>query len=276
MPGTPEGPAEAAFRAGDLAGALRTLQSDVRSRPQDARLRIFLAQLLMVQGQWERAQNQLNVVAELDADGMLMAQTYRAAIQCEQLRTAVFAGQRSPLVFGEPEPWIALLIQALALDTSAPAAAMALRSQAFDQAPASRGSANGTAFEWIADADSRLGPVLEVLLNAAYYWVPFHRIARIKIEAPADIRDLVWLPAQFVWSNGGEAMGLIPARYPGAGAGAGAGAEDEPALLMGRRTEWTALGEEQYAGAGQKVLATDAADFGVQDLREVIVEPASA
>ncbi len=269
-----ESPAEAAFRAGDLAGALRILQSEVRARPQDAKLRIFLAQLLMVQGQWERAQNQLNVVAELDADGMLMAQTYRAAIQCEQLRTAVFAGQRSPLVFGEPEPWIALLLQALSLDTSAPTAGLQLRSQAFEQAPASRGSANGTAFEWIADADSRLGPVLEVLLNAAYYWVPFHRIARIKIEAPADIRDLVWLPAQFVWSNGGEAMGLIPARYPGLGAGAGG--EPEPALLMGRRTEWTALGEEQYAGVGQKVLATDAADFGVQDLREVIVEPASA
>src|ERR1700690_333855 len=116
MPGISEGPAEAAFRAGDLAGALRTLQSEVRSRPQDAKLRIFLAQLLMVQGQWERAQNQLNVVAELDADGMLMAQSYRAAIQCEQLRAAVFAGQRSPLVFGEPEPWIALLIQALSLD----------------------------------------------------------------------------------------------------------------------------------------------------------------
>jgi type VI secretion system protein ImpE len=267
MPVMTDGAAEAAFRAGDLAGAIAILQSEVRTRPQDAKLRIFLAQLLMVLGQWERAQNQLNVVAELDADALPMAHSYGAAIQCEQLRAAVFTGERSPLVFGEPEPWIALLIQALALDTSAPSAALELRSQAFEQAPASRGSANGTAFEWIADADSRLGPVLEVLLNRAYYWVPFHRITRIVIEAPADIRDLVWLPAQFIWSNGGEAMGLIPARYPGCGP------DTEPALLLGRRTEWTPLGEEQYAGAGQKVLASDAADFGVQDLREVIVEP---
>jgi type VI secretion system protein ImpE len=262
--------AEAAFRSGDLAGALATLQTEVRSRPQDPKLRIFLAQLLMVMAQWERAQNQLNVVAELDALALPMTHTYRAAIQCEQLRTAVFAGQRSPLVFGEPEPWIALLIQAFSISLSSSSAAAELRTQAFDAAPASRGSANGTAFEWIADADSRLGPVLEVLLNAAYYWVPFHRIARIRIEAPADIRDMVWLPAQFVWSNGGEAMGLIPARYPGAGP------DTEPALLLGRRTEWTALDGEQYAGAGQKVLATDAADFGVQDLREVIVETPAA
>jgi type VI secretion system protein ImpE len=262
--------AEAAFRSGDLAGALATLQTEVRARPQDPKLRIFLAQLLMVMAQWERAQNQLNVVAELDALALPMAHTYRAAIQCEQLRTAVFEGQRSPLVFGEPEPWIAQLIQALSIAGTSPSAAAELRAQAFEAAPASRGSANGTAFEWIADADSRLGPVLEVLLNAAYYWVPFHRIARIKVEAPADIRDVVWLPAQFVWSNGGEAMGLIPARYPGAGPDSAA------ALLLGRRTEWAALGEEQYAGAGQKVLATDAADFGLQDLREVIVEPTGA
>jgi type VI secretion system protein ImpE len=262
--------AEAAYRAGDLAGALGMLQTEVRTRPQDPKLRIFLAQLLMVMAQWERAQNQLNVVAELDALALPMAHTYRAAIQCEQLRTAVFEGQRSPLVFGEPEPWIAQLIQALSLAASSPTAAAELRAAAFEAAPASRGSANGTAFEWIADADSRLGPVLEVLLNAAYYWVPFHRIARIKIEAPTDIRDVVWLPAQFVWINGGEAMGLIPARYPGAGA------DTEPALLLGRRTEWAALGDEQYAGAGQKVLATDAADFGLQDLREVIVEPTGA
>jgi len=262
--------AEAAYRSGDLAGALATLQGEVRARPQDAKLRIFLAQLLMVMGQWERAQNQLNVVAELDALALPMVHTYRAAIQCEQLRTAVFAGERSPLVFGEPEPWIAQLVQALSLGASSAAAAAELRNQAFEAAPASRGSANGTAFEWIADADSRLGPILEVLLNAAYYWVPFHRIARIKIEVPTDIRDVVWLPAQFVWSNGGEAMGLIPARYPGAGP------HTEPALLLGRRTEWAPLGEEQYAGAGQKVLATDAAEFSLQDLREVIVEPTGA
>ena len=33
----------------------------------DAALRIFLFQLLAVQGQWERSLNQLNVAAELDA-----------------------------------------------------------------------------------------------------------------------------------------------------------------------------------------------------------------
>ena len=50
------------------------------------------------------------------------------------------------------------------------------------QAPAElaihlRGSLNGQPFEWVADADSRLGPVMEAIINGRYYWVPFARLA---------------------------------------------------------------------------------------------------
>jgi type VI secretion system protein ImpE len=262
--------AEEAFRTGDPAGALILLQAQVRLRPQDPKLRIFLAQLLMVLGQWERAQNQLDVIRELDASALPMVHTYRTAMQCEQLRTQVFAGRRSPLIFGEPEPWIAMLIHALSLDQAAQAAeAATLRAQAFEQAAACGGAVNGAPFEWIADADSRLGPMMEVLLNGAYYWVPVGRIARLTIEPPADMRDFVWLPATFVWANGGEAMGLIPTRYP-------LEQTTDPQLLMARRTDWIELGADQYAGLGQRLLTTDAAEYGLLDVRELVITPPAA
>src|ERR1700719_4176414 len=103
------------FGAGDLAGCLAQLQSDVRRQPADGKLRVFLAQLLMVTGDWDRALNQLKVAAELEAAALPMMHAYAAAIQCERLRTEIFAGKRSPLVFGEPLPWIASLVQALEL-----------------------------------------------------------------------------------------------------------------------------------------------------------------
>ena len=59
--------AEAAVRAGDPQGALPHLTAAVRAKPADAKLRVFLAQLLCVLGQWERAHTQLNVVADMDA-----------------------------------------------------------------------------------------------------------------------------------------------------------------------------------------------------------------
>ena len=47
------------LQAADPAGALQALSEEVRARPGDARLRVFMAQLLCVLGQWERALNQL-------------------------------------------------------------------------------------------------------------------------------------------------------------------------------------------------------------------------
>jgi type VI secretion system protein ImpE len=256
--------AEELFRGGDLKGCLAELQNDVRRRPADPKLRVFLAQLLMVTGDWDRAINQLGVTAELDAAALPMKHTYTAAIQCERLRAAVFAGDKSPLVLGEPPSWIALLLQGLALGGQGRSReAEELRARALEEAPATSGEMNGTAFEWIADADSRLGPVLEVVLNGGYYWVPFARIRRIEFEKPADVRDLVWVPAQFTWSNDGQAVGLIPVRYPGSERAA------EDTVRLARKTQWTEISEGEFAGLGQRVLTTNGDELGLLDVREI-------
>ena len=137
--------AERAVREGDLDAALRYLQEQIRQRPADAKLRIFLFQLLCVLGQWERALTQLNVAADLDVQALGMAQMYRDAVQCEKLRAGVFAGERSPLIFGEPAEWLALLIESL-LVTGTPRSgeAQSLRQRAFDAAPTSSGTLDGT------------------------------------------------------------------------------------------------------------------------------------
>ena len=258
----------AQFAGGDLAGCLAQLQNDVRRQPADGKLRVFLAQLLMLTGDWNRALNQLKVAAELDAGALPMQHAYAAAIQCEGLRAQVFAGVRSPLIFGEPLPWIAAFLQALKLESQGNGKqAGALRLEALEAVNTVGGTVNGQAFEWIADADSRLGPILEVLLNGAYYWVPFERIKSVVFEPPADARDLVWLPAQFTWANGGEAMGLVPVRYPNSER------STDDAVRLARKTQWLALGGEseaqQYAGLGQRVLTTHSDEIGLLDIREL-------
>ena len=92
-------------------------------------------------------------------------------------------------------------------------------------------------------------------------WVPFHRLRTLEIEAPADLRDQVWMPAHFVWTNGGEAFGFVPTRYPGSQAG------DEPALPLSRRTEWRRTAADWLLGLGQRMLATDAGESALMDVR---------
>ena len=125
--------AEECLRAGDPAQALGLLQEQVRGKPGDAKLRTFLFQLLAVLGHWDRALAQLDVVGQLDAGALAMVAMYRDAIRCEVLRKKVFSGQTSPLLFGEPEQWLALLIESLLLSgRGQEKESAALRAQAFD------------------------------------------------------------------------------------------------------------------------------------------------
>src|SRR2546423_6448735 len=210
--------AERLLKEGKLKECLASVQEAVRKEPANAKLRVFLSQLLCVMGQWDRALTQFKVAGELDVENALMASVCEPAIQCEMLRAQVFAGQRTPLIFGEPAEWVAWMIQANQLSaTGHVAEGAALRAKALDEAPVSSGVIDGKPFEWIADADSRLGPILELIVNGKYYWGPFHRISSLTLESPTDLRDLVWLPAQVQWSNGGQAFALVPVRYPVSG-----------------------------------------------------------
>ncbi|WP_295989996.1 type VI secretion system accessory protein TagJ [Rugamonas sp.] len=259
--------AQDCIRDGNLAGALAALQDAVRKNAADAKLRVFLFQLLCVRGEWARALTQLNVAGELDAGTLPMVQTYREAIQCEALRADIFAGKRAPLIFGEPQPWLAQLISALQYDATDPARAAAERAQALAAAPASPGNIDGVPFAWLADADQRLGPVLEAIVNGRYFWIPLCRISRIELDAPADLRDTVWSAASFTWSNGAQTVGLIPTRYNGTAA------SGDDALLLARRTEWIAQGEGD-AGLGQRMFATDTADYALMDVRVIAFDAA--
>src|SRR5690606_36904014 len=96
-----------------LDGALAQVQQAVRTSPADINPRVFLFQLMCVRGEWNRALNQLDVLSKMDAATLPMAQACREAIACEKLRHSIFAGERTPLILGEPEPWIALLVQAV-------------------------------------------------------------------------------------------------------------------------------------------------------------------
>src|SRR5207253_2369151 len=111
----------------------------------DAKLRVFMFQLLAVTGQWERAATQLKVCNDQDPSTLLMAQVCGPALAAENLRAEIFAGKRSPLLLGEPAEWVGSLLQAHKhfADGHFEAAAE-LRDKAFEAAPATSGSINGT------------------------------------------------------------------------------------------------------------------------------------
>jgi type VI secretion system protein ImpE len=219
---------------------------------------------MVLSGQWDRALTQLYVIREMDGEAGDLVRTYREVIRCELFRKEVFAGVKTPLVLGEPQEWIAKLSEAVRLlGQGNVAEAAALRAAAFESAPAVAGSMNGEPFQWIADADVRLGPVCEAMLNGKYYWIPFERLSRIEVEAPSDLRDLIWAPAKLTFQGGGEQVAFLPARYPGSEL-----AEDDDVRLS-RKTEWRDLGADTHVGLGQRMLATDVGETAILEARAI-------
>jgi len=255
--------AELLLKAGDAEGALASLMDAVRADPSSAKLRIFLFQLMAVNGLWDRAEKQLKVVEDMDELAVAMVRVYEDVLNCERHRVAVFEGKTRPLVMGEPAPWMAQLIEAQQAWARGDMAAFeTLNGEALEAAPAISGRINDEGFEWLADADRRFGPMFEMIFNQHYYWVPASRIRRITTEPPEDLRDLVWLPAEVTWTNGGQVMVMMPARYPTLAGAAG------PALL-GQRTDWNSVGDDLEEGIGQRMLATDKGDYPLLQVRTI-------
>ena len=257
---------EQQLQQGNLNDCLESIQDEIRSDASNVKHRIFLFQLLVVQGAWDRAAKQLDVMAKMDDSTLAMVHEYRAAIECERYREAVFSGGKDPIFMGKPDEWQALMLQALKNSSEGNEAdAQKLRDKALGMAPTSSGTINEDKFEWIADADSRLGPLLEVFVDGQYRWVPFTIIKRIAIEAPENLRDFVWMPAHIQWETEGESFVLIPTRYPFS-------AKQDHQLALSRKTEWLEKGDNSYFGFGQRLLVTDQQDYSQLDIRDIFFD----
>lgn len=255
-----------ALRSGDIEGCRAALTAQIKAEPGDIKLRAFLAQLLMVEGNWDRAGKQLDMIAELDASAIDLVTDYRAALASEATRLDVMAGRKAPSIMGEPSEWIAKLVEALRLDAAgAHEAAYSLRNEAFEAAPTSSGEVDGAKFDWLSDADQRFGPVLEATMNGEYHWIPFDAIVTIDFEPPKDLRDLVWTVGIMTLTNGGQWPILVPTRYPNSDTQS----DGEAGHALAKRTDWSVLHEDHYAGTGQRMLTSNEADLPLLDIRNI-------
>ena len=265
-PSTPT-PVQAALARGDLDAATRAVMEEVRAKPSALAPRLALFQLAALAGDWTRAAKQLEAVAGIDAEAAPMAQTYAAAVEAETVRRAVFAGAERAVCLGEPPAWVAMLSEALTLDArDAGKAAAELRERALAEAEAVAGTADGTPFAWIMDADVRLGPLLELVVDGRYRWLPLAHLRELRADPPRDHTDLIWVRATLTLASGGEIAALLPARYPGSELAA------DPMVRLGRLTVWADMPGGQF-GAGQRIMATDAGDHPLLELRRVRLGP---
>ncbi|VXB38730.1 ImpE/SciE family protein [Burkholderia sp. 8Y] len=247
--------------------AIASLVNSIRREPAVAVHRWSLFQCFCVTGEWERAMQQLQVYGQLDASAERVVQTFRDLIRAERWRERVMAGTQQPaFIYDDAPGWMRSLIAALGCAAQGDTcAADRTREAALNGAPLVAGRTAGQAFEWIADSDSRLGPVCEFIAAGSYRWVALSDIARWRVRQPSSLIDLVWTPCTLTLLDGATLHGFVPARYPLSRDGVHASRE---ALHTGRETVWEELGRTGVIGHGRKTWSTDAGDFSVFELSD--------
>lgn len=251
-------------RQGDPTAALAGLKERIRSEPGNADLRLSLAQLEAIMGNWNKAMSAADTASTLDTARGLLCQQWKLQIAAEQTRAEVFAGERTAIVMGEPEPWIAGMQDALRLESEGQSdAADAARRAALEGAPARAGSIDGTPFAWLCDADERIGPVFEAIINGRYTWVPQSAVTHVTVNPPSELIDLVWVETVMRFTNGGETAALTPVRYPGSTT------SDDPKIVLGRLTTFETTAGGTNIGLGQRLLATDADDYALLQIGSI-------
>ena len=224
------------YRNGKLAEAIKALGEELRSNPLDAKRRTFLFELLCFAGEYDRAEKQLDVLANQDAKSVPAVLLYRSALHAERTRQEMFLSGSFPPAPAEPEP---------------------------DRA----GTWNEKHFAYLGDADDRIGDHIECFIAGAYTWVPTKYIERLEIEPPENLRDLFWARARleaspaFRLQDLGEV--LLPVLAPLSHRSA------DEAVKLGRVSTWEAGPDGTERPLGQKLLLVDGEEVPLLEVRSI-------
>lgn len=250
---------------GSLQDALKAIEAEVALHPTKAETRWVLFQTLCLTGEWQRALKQLQVYHKLVPDADKLVHSMRDLIRSEHHREAVFQGKQDPgFMVNEVPEWMLRLLEALRANSAGQTAqADDLREAAFALAPNIEGERSGQNFSWMTESDSRMGPILELVLAGMYRWCPLQDIQKINVKPPTSLLDLLWLPADLILKDGTTCKVFIPVRYPNTVQ------TNSDALRLARTTEWREVGQTAVCGLGQKVWSTEQGDIALFELGEV-------
>ena len=259
----PAAGAKALYEAGELGPAIEALTREVKANPSDTARRILLFELLCFAGEWERADKQLDVIGHQSAGAEIGVQVYRNCIKAERDRRRLISDCLQPHFLSEPPAYVDLHLEAInRLREGNAQQARETLDRAEEERPALSGIIDEQLFQDFRDYDDLFGPVLEVIVQDKYTWLPFEQIKRMEIDRPKQLRDLIWATAS-IETTDRELRAFLPTLY------ANTSEHEDDQVRLGRMTDWKEVGEELYLGAGLRLFAVDGEEKPMLEVRRV-------
>ena len=185
---------------GGLEEAIDNVTETVRSQPDDPGLRMALFELLCFNGDLERAGRQLSILGKRHPDLGIAAIHLQGLVAAEKQRRSVLTGAEDPRFIGEKPAWAPLQCELLVRasrneDCSRFVGRPEMEYTGFAgvRLLESKDKKLREPFTAIRDGDDLLAPIVEVILNYRYGWIPWERVRRLEVEMPVNQRDLCWV-----------------------------------------------------------------------------------
>jgi type VI secretion system protein ImpE len=250
------------LRDGNLAEAIQTVQARLRKSPTDLTARVLLAELLVISGQFERADIILDAATTIDPSASLIVAEFRQLLRAASARQQLFMDGRVPEFLSEPTPVQRLQLQAIVgLRSGDIREVVRLSEQAEAARPRVIGLHANFPFDDFRDADDILSGSLEVLtVTGKYFWIPTERVITAAFHPPVRPRDLVWRRVSMKVTDGPDGDVYIPSIYPLNLPGQEDAITDP--LRLGLHTDWRELDTRTALGIGQRTFLVG--DTGVE------------
>ncbi len=256
--------AKALLDAGKLDEAISSAIAHVKSKPADVASRIFLFELMLFAGEFDRAEKQIDVVSNQDFNAAIGILIYKQCLKCERDRLRYFGESLMPNFVGEIPEYVHLLGEA---NKRIREGNIAEAREALDKSeelrPAISGKINGVEFEDFRDYNDLTSSILEVFIKDSYMWIPFSQIKRIEIIKPLKLRELFWTQAKVEMLNGIEGEMMIPAVY------SNSWKSQDNQVRLARATDWRDLGDDVYIGEGQRLFWIDGKDKAFLEIETI-------
>ncbi len=249
---------------GDLTGAVSAATDAVRDNPTDVPRRLTLFELLCLNGEWDRAEKQLDVVGHASAESAVGVQLYKNNLKAEKHRLQVFNAERRPNFLAPPPAYIEDLLAALKrLKEGSLQEVRGLLDKVEEARPPVAGSTGGIDFDDFRDYDDFVAPILEVFNQGVYAWVPVEQIKSLEILQPKKLRDMIWAPVRIEAGDGTVGEVFIPSRYHASEQHA------DPLVRLGRMTDWKQLDFDVVAGIGLRTFLFGDEERSIFELERV-------
>ncbi len=192
------------LKEGKLSEAISATNEAVKSAPKDLQHRWFLAELLVIAGDLDRADKQLDTLLTLDPRTAVAATPIRQLIRAEAARRQFFDEGRVPEFLDGIHEAAKVRLEAF---VALRAGDKSLAGSLVEKAEVARPSLSGkitlqgsqSSFEDIRDLDDITADVFEVLTyTGKYYWIEMSRVQLIEFVAPERPLDLIWRKARMV------------------------------------------------------------------------------